>query len=246
MTVASILPRNIVVALVARLTRRKVDDLRDHVSLGSLGLGASIGLVSLRSSLERETTTTLPPLDLKMKISDLVKLIEARGAVTQPSPIEQPDLSADRKSSLTAASRPRAFAADGRIEQHNIGIDIQDIDSFPVASDYRDHEFYSANFLQSELATAMLRADLRSHLAGVFCAKEAAKKTHPVLLNLRLTAFCVVHDPHGAPLLRLVDPQSLPIAFRFRISISHAQCLAAANCLTFLGRRSVMSRAPVS
>lgn len=226
-------PRKIVVTLVAKLTRGKAEDIRDHVSLGSLGLGASIGLVSLRSSLERETSSALPPLDLKMKISDLVKLIEVPEAAGRTGPMMgRPTLPADPKSPATEAPFPAAFQADRAIEHRNIGIDIQDIDSFPVASDYRTHEFYSANFLQSELATAMLRADLRSHLAGVFCAKEAAKKTHHALLNLRMTEFCVVHDQHGAPFLRLTDPENLTIAFRFCISISHTQRLAAANCLT--------------
>ena len=110
-------------------------------------------------------------------------------------------------------------------------MDIQDIASLPVTTDYRAHEFYISHFAPEEIATALLRPDPRAHLCGVFCAKEAAKKSHPDLLNLRMTDFFVSHDPTGRPALHLVDNHRL----KFLLSITHTAEFAAATCLTLGG-----------
>ena len=84
-----------------------------------------------------------------------------------------------------------------------MGLDIQDVASMPVTDDYRADAFYSSAFSAAEIATALLRADPRVHLCGIFCAKEAAKKSNPSLLNEPMSAFAVAHDAQGKPLLSL-------------------------------------------
>jgi phosphopantetheine--protein transferase-like protein len=231
-TSAQVSSRHNVVSLVAKLSRRKAEDIQDHLSLGSLGISSSIGLISLRSSMEKGATRKLPPLDLKMKISDLVNLLDGSAVPSNGESSPRSDANVRTASNPASMAPPLARTIFSGIERLNIGIDIQDIESMPIASDYRTHDFYSSTFNPSELATAMLRANIRSHLTGIFCAKEAAKKTHPVLLNLRMTEFCVDHDQNAAPLLRLVNAEAVPYAFRFRISISHTEHMATANCLT--------------
>jgi holo-[acyl-carrier protein] synthase len=112
-------------------------------------------------------------------------------------------------------------------------MDMQEIEYLPLAHDYHAHEFYAAHFAPPEISTSILRPNPRAHLCGIFCAKEAAKKSHPMLLNVRMSDFIINHNAAGRPLLNLAASVITEINFQFLLSITHTQQFAAATCLTF-------------
>ena len=116
-----------------------------------------------------------------------------------------------------------------------LGMDMQEIASLPNADDYREHAFYAGNFTPQELATAVLRPNPRAHLCGLFCAKEAAKKSHPALLDVRMSDLSVLPDETGRPVLRVADTVAAAAGLRFLVSITHTDTVAAATCIAFSG-----------
>ena len=119
--------------------------------------------------------------------------------------------------------------------QIGLGMDIQQIDVFDMVSDFREDHFYKSHFIDSEISNATLKANPLAYFAGVFCAKEAAKKSHEDLINLRMTDFVVAYSNSGKPSLRLTSINANTPKFQFLISITHSNEYAAATCLTFWG-----------
>jgi len=213
-----------VVAAISRITRKKPADIKSHISLGTLGLSSSFGLSALRSLLEAECATRIPALHPDLKVGDLLGLLDG----TAP----KGDCHTESGSEAAIAS----LSGQGNV---GLGMDIQEIELMPLASDYRTHSFYSSHFAATEIATALLKPDPRIHLCGVFCAKEAAKKSHPSLLNLRMSDLLVSHDRQGKPELHLSDSVVLPYSYDFILSISHTARIAAATCITVCRARRV-------
>jgi holo-[acyl-carrier protein] synthase len=219
--------RGAILATVASVSRKRSHAVQGDVSLGSLGLSTSIGLEVLRSRLEKAAGRDLPALTLEMSVEVLCELVLS-GAIAV-DPVGEAG-SAQSVSGIEPAASAipigASFAAD-----LGVGLDIQQIDMLPETTDYRDDAFYASHFLPSEIATALLRPDPRATLCGLFCVKEAAKKSHPLLLNLRMTELVVSHDANGRPYLAIAPGTVLTQKFRFRISISHTGGLAAATCI---------------
>jgi len=223
--------RALVVGALAQIARKPAAEIADHLLLASLGVGSSLGLSLLRSRLETASGKSLEPLSGTMRVGDLVTLL-ANGA--GPPAIAQPTVG-------SPAAAPEGAPQSGSPlwrSEFGLGLDIQDVDSLPATSDYRSHEFYQSHFSASEIATALLRPDARLHLCGIFCAKEAGKKSHPLLLETRMSAFAVTHEASGKPLLTLNDDERrLPYCFQFMVSISHTTKFAAAACITTWSER---------
>ena len=51
-----------------------------------------------------------------------------------------------------------------------VGIDIEQIENFPIVSDYRTDKFYIQNFTEHEIAYCILKSDPRASFAGLFAA----------------------------------------------------------------------------
>jgi len=210
----------LVIAAIARMTRQAPAAILGHLSLGSVGLSRSFGLGALRSHLEARLGRRIGTLSATMSVAELQRLLAAAGeSATRAAATPEP---------LTA-TRPTTPPTP---EPIGLGMDIQELATMPITHDYRGHEFYVAHFDPTEIATALLRHDPRSHLCGVFCAKEAAKKSHPDLLPLRMREFVVSHDGAGRPQLQLAAASVFPERFRFLLSISHTAQFSAATCLT--------------
>lgn len=210
------------------MTRKRPEDIQPHLSLGSLGISSSFGLSALRSLIEADIGRRLPPLRVSMQVGELDVLATNDNA---PVTIESPRSPVIPSGGMGLRTTPRTPTYDAPTK-FGLGMDMQEISTLPVTDDFRTHSFYSSHFSPEEIATALLRQDPRSHLCGVFCAKEAAKKSHPKLLNLRMDDLCVTHTKVGQPLLRLSDGVALQNDFRFNLSITHTAHVAAATCLT--------------
>ena len=221
-----------VISALCRVSRKKPGDIQGHVSLATLGVNSSFGLSALRSLLESGGRTKLPPLNAGMKVNDLLGLFSGGTAGSDQAVTQTP---AVKTSSVIQSDVPVPNATKASPANMGMGMDMQEIDELPEATDFLTHEFYSSHFAPSEIATAVLRPNPREHLCGIFCAKEAAKKSHPALLNLRMSDLFVSHDKEGRPLLRLAEGTLPEIRFQFILSITHTHRFAAATCLTFWG-----------
>ncbi len=108
-----------------------------------------------------------------------------------------------------------------------VGLDVEDINSLPAATDYWEHKFYRANFAKSEIAYAVLEAEPRTHFAGFWCAKEALRKCDSSFAGVSPERTAVAHEANGRPYLTLeseAGPERLPHA----VSISHTLEIATA------------------
>jgi len=230
---SELMDRTAVLVALSRIARKPTAQIADHMVLASLGVSSSLGLSLLRTSLESASGKSLEPLSGMMRVGDLVTLM-TNGAVPGAAPAiaDAPAAALLAATSLAAATPAvnESMTWPGAI---GLGLDIQDVDALPLSSDYRSHEFYRSHFLASEIATAVLRPDARVHLCGIFCAKEAAKKSHPALLEARMNTLVVTHDSGGKPFLGLADGELSAYGFQFIVSISHTHKFAAAACITF-------------
>ena len=228
--------RNTVVAAICRMTRRPPGDVQGHLSLGTAGLSSSFGLTALRSVLESQGCGRLPSLSSTMTVDALVDLVTGV-APAGDAPAASP--SSPHTAAGSLAPRPFVPSAPGTgsfaSATIGLGMDMQEIASLPNADDYREHAFYSGNFTPQELATAVLRPNPRAHLCGLFCAKEAAKKSHRALLDVRMSDLSVLPDETGRPVLRVADTVAAAAGLRFLVSITHTETVAAATCIAISG-----------
>jgi holo-[acyl-carrier protein] synthase len=213
-----------IVAAISKISRKKPEQIESHLSLTSLGVNSSFGLSALRGLLEAQLHSRMPPLRANMKVAEIIQMLngDARASHSVVRPAPSPSDKAAVGVALDAANL-RGLA---------LGMDMQEISTLPVASDYRTDEFYGSHFTPQEIATSLLRPDSRAHLCGIFCAKEAAKKSRPELLDLRMTDFFVTHDAAGRPSLHIAHDHPLSGKFQFLLSITHTAVIAAATCIT--------------
>jgi len=222
--------KDLVYAAISKLSRKKIDETNLHQSLGSLGLNSSFGLTALRSLLEAQFNRKLPVFDLNTDVATLINLSqssEESNADIQVASLEKKAYVNSEKNINNLSNSISSFPRIG------LGMDIQQINVFEMVSDFREDPFYKAHFNDSEIATAALKIDPLIHFAGIFSAKEAAKKSHDDLIDLRMTDFIVTHSSSGKPLLSLRVTNVYAAKFKFLISITHSSEYAAATCLTF-------------
>jgi phosphopantetheine--protein transferase-like protein len=108
-----------------------------------------------------------------------------------------------------------------------VGLDVEDIRSLPVAADYWEHEFYRGTFARSEIAYAVLQAEPRTHFAGFWCAKEALRKCDPSFSGVSPERTAVAHEANGRPYLTL-ETEAGPERLAHAVSISHTTEVATA------------------
>ena len=223
--------KEIIFSAVSKLSRKKISDISQHQSLGSLGINSSFGLSALRSLLEAQLGRKIPLFDLTTNIERLIILSDSK---------DEHNLDNKAKSIVDVANGSEKESVGNFLNlptfsQIGLGVDIQQIDVFDMVPDFREDHFYKSHFTDSEISTATLKANPLAHFAGVFCAKEAAKKSHEDLINLRMTDFVVSYTNSGKPSLRLTGNNANTPKFQFLISITHSNEYAAATCLTFWG-----------
>jgi phosphopantetheine--protein transferase-like protein len=217
---------------IAKLSRKKTEEISLHVSLGTLGLNSSFGLSALRSLLENQSKKKLPPFSLMTKVTELINIC---CNLNDGSSISSSHNFIDRRTSPVILNQVSASNSYFPINNISLGMDLQEIDSFELVADFRADPFYNSHFSDAEISTALLNTNTVAHLVGIFCAKEAAKKSHDDLLNLRMTDFHVTHSESGKPILKISSDLALLKNFSFLISITHTEKYAAATCITFGG-----------
>jgi len=204
--------------LLARMTRRS--SISEDATLASLGLSRSFGLGALRAQLEAQLGRRLPVLQPNLSVAALRALLATEGAApaAAAAPAEEPSVPTPSVGALPLG----------------LGMDVQSLDSLPETDDLRAHPVYAGLFTAAEIAGALLKPEPRRHLCGLFCAKEAAKKAHPLLLNLHPLELEIRHDPAGRPLLQLGDATPAAArALRSLVAITHGKDFSAATVVVF-------------
>ena len=220
-----IMERSKIIAILSKIAREKTDNILGHLSLGSIGINSSFGLSALRSKLQSEGKVTLPPFNLNMKVDDLIKLLDGENNNLN----ELIDQAIELKSRVSEEPLRTPYSSAPLIPRNlGIGMDMQEIDLLPLADDFRTHGFYSSHFSPAEIATAMLKPSPRASLCGIFCAKEALKKSHADLLNMNMDKI----DSMGRPIVNMASFHLSTNRFQFIMSITHTAQFAAATCIT--------------
>ena len=172
-------------------------------------LNTSLGSTRLRLGLKR-LGLTLPQAAKPATFAGLLTLLSG-----------EPEPSVPQTAKTITKAAP---AASGTLQ---VGLDVEEIRSLPVAVDYWEHDFYRSNFARSEIAYAVLEADPLTHFAGFWCAKEALRKCDPSFAEVSFDRIGVAHETGGRPYLTLASdagPERLPHA----VSISHTIDVATA------------------
>lgn len=198
-------------AMIATMLMVPEVEVRPETSLAALN--TSLGSARIRLGLKRLGLN--PPATSAATFSGLVAAVTGEAALV-PSASVAP--------LRTAQVTPGGNAGLGGLQ---VGLDVEDIRSLPVAADYWEHEFYRGTFARSEIAYAVLQAEPRTHFAGFWCAKEALRKCDASFAATTLNELAVAHDVDGRPYLTRITadgPERLPHA----LSISHTAEVATA------------------
>lgn len=101
-----------------------------------------------------------------------------------------------------------------------IGIDIEDVDSLPETTNYRDHPFFLENFSPTEISHCLQQVNTRASFCGLWAAKEAVIKAGIASSGVSLGHIEIRHNASGKPIYPGCD-----------LSISHSPAVAVAVCL---------------
>jgi phosphopantetheine--protein transferase-like protein len=82
-----------------------------------------------------------------------------------------------------------------------IGIDIENVSLMPIASDFREDEFYIQNFTSNEISYCIMKLNPYESFAGLFCLKEAIfKSNNSIFINKSFNQIEITHADNGAPI----------------------------------------------
>jgi holo-[acyl-carrier protein] synthase len=207
--------------LVAELATVDKTGINASSSLRRL-LGGSLGQAKLDAALRHKMKVVNPDIYKAKTFGELCQSLGvSAGATAAPTAPISLAPALDTSESSTSAAQ--------------IGIDIETIAALPEATDYWEHEFYRSMFTFQEVAYAQLQPQPRETLAGMWCAKEAARKANPAYAGLGSNVLEVVHNAAGQPSLVIAGTPS------GALSLSHTSELAVA---VFVAAPSVQPMQP--
>jgi phosphopantetheine--protein transferase-like protein len=199
--------------LIATMLRVPTAEVSEGTSLAALN--TSLGSAKVRLGLKR-LGLALPAGAAPATFGGLLAALS--GDAVLPA-VEKTDSSLPRP--LPSA------AGNGGFTGLQVGLDVEDIRSMPVASDYWEHEFYRGSFSRSEIAYAVLHPEPRTHFAGFWCAKEALRKCDPSFAGVAPERTAVAHDANGRPYL-ILETETGVEKLAHAVSISHTTEVATA------------------
>jgi phosphopantetheine--protein transferase-like protein len=205
--------------VIATMLRVSSEEVAAGTSLASLN--TSLGSAKVRLGLKR-LGLALPPGSAPATFGGLLAALSGDDSSVPGAPSDQP-------ASPASAAAPRAVvsSAAGGALGLQVGLDVEDIRSLPVATDYWEHGFYRTSFARSEIAYAVLHMEPRTHFAGFWCAKEALRKCDPSFAAISLDRTAVAHDPDGRPYITLETEAGIE-RLGHAVSISHTTEVATA------------------
>lgn len=197
-------------AMVATMLMVSPEQVSQDTSLRSLD--TSLGGARLRLGVKR-LGMDLPANFVPSTFGHLEAVLSGKAEMATSSPVP-------------AETRPMALTSPP-LTGVQVGLDVEEVKSLPVAADYWEHEFYTGMFGKPEIAYAVVQPEPRMHLAGFWCAKEALRKCDPSFLTAGYETTVVMHESGGRPYLvwqRSTGDVRLPHS----LSVSHTGELATA------------------
>ncbi len=217
--------------IIAGIARAEAGALDPEQTLGKLGLGTSLGLSVLQCALERRFKRKLRPLAWTMTVAELLAATDGAEQTVATNPTSSESARVRPKTpSGPFGGRMRAISPAALVLGH--GVDLQELSTMPATDGEGAAAFYELHFTAAELAGAELRPDQRAHLCGLWCAKEAVRKSDPVLFALAPREIVIESDANGRPGVRL-ERSVLDAQFQIILSISHSTTYAMASVITF-------------
>jgi phosphopantetheine--protein transferase-like protein len=217
--------------LIATMLRIPAAEVSEGTSLAALS--TSLGSARIRLGLKR-LGLALPAGAAPATFGGLLAALSGEAV---PPAVERTD---------SSLSRPMSSAAgNGGFAGLQVGLDVEDIRSMPVASDYWEHEFYRGSFAKSEIAYAVLQLEPRTHFAGFWCAKEALRKCDPSFAGVAPERTAVAHDADGRPYLT-VETDAGAERLAHAVSISHTTEVATAVVVLSAAPAPVAVAAPLA
>jgi phosphopantetheine--protein transferase-like protein len=202
--------------MIATMLMVSQAEVRPETSLATLN--TSLGSARIRLGLKRLGLTA--PATPAATFGGLVAAVTGESAPATPS-----------KPVAPGRTSQAPVALNGGFGGLQVGLDVEEIRSLPVAVDYWEHEFYQGTFARSEIAYAVLQAEPRTHFAGFWCAKEALRKCDALFAGCNLNELAVAHDVDGRPYLTRVTVDG-PERLQHAVSISHTAEVATAVVVT--------------
>jgi phosphopantetheinyl transferase (holo-ACP synthase) len=175
------------------------------------GLDTSLGGARLRLGVKR-LGSELPANFVPITFGQLEAALSGNPVAAVPS---------------AAIAQPVTTLTGPPMEGVQVGLDIENVKSLPVTSDYWEHEFYQGMFGKSEIAYAVLEREPRIHLAGFWCAKEALRKCDPSFASAGFETTVVEHEASGRPYL-MWQSSTGNVRLPHALSLSHTGELATA------------------
>ena len=80
-----------------------------------------------------------------------------------------------------------------------VGIDIEDISSFPDSNNYNDDRFYTDNFSLNEIDYCKLKKNPKDSFAAIFSLKESIVKADNSLKGVPFNELDIKHNSKGKP-----------------------------------------------
>lgn len=81
-----------------------------------------------------------------------------------------------------------------------VGVDIEDISSFPDSNNYSDDRFYTDNFSLNEIDYCKLKKNPKGSFAAIFSLKESIVKADNSLKRVPFNELDIKHDSKGKPI----------------------------------------------
>jgi holo-[acyl-carrier protein] synthase len=216
-----------VIEIISVIAGKERSQLAPDSNLRSLGITSSIEILKIQSALERKFNQKLPPLGDTWTIDKIASQvgqgIGENAAIATPMQLKIED-NQGAFSEIPERSSTPGFSG------FFIGIDIEEVEHLPLTSNFRTHDFYQTQFRNEEISYALLKPEPRLHLCGIFCAKEALKKSAPELIQLRMDEI-QIHHLQGRPYIQTIH-ESINARFNFQVSISHSNHYAVAAVFT--------------
>ena len=206
--------------MIATMLMLSPSEITDGTSLASLN--TSLGAAKVRLGLKR-LSLAVSAGTKPATFGGLVAALSGEAAAEAPATAP-----ASAKTVSTSRNAGTGSVSSGTLQ---VGVDVEEIDALPIATDYWEHEFYQGSFAKSEIAYAVVQVEPRIHFAGFWCAKEALRKCDSAFKEVSLADTVVGHDAEGRPYLTqpgIAGPERLPHA----VSISHTTAVATAVVVT--------------
>jgi len=197
--------------IVSKFLKIKADELTEATVIDRRAIPGSILLHRMYSLLSHEGLHVKNRADIKT-FGDLLK---CNGK--ESSPAISHDLLIDKSDSYIKSSSAAANMVMMPQNIVSVGIDMEEIEHFPVTTDYRGDKFYTDNFTSQEISYCILQIEPKQSFAGKFAAKEAIVKADNSFKEVPFNQIEILSNGNGKPQYG-----------SFSISISHTATHAVA------------------